>query len=336
MARRALLSALFCTLLLVAASSTRAQVLSNGSLSANESVALFREVQSTNVNLLGYIISGNISGADQFLDPSVQFVVANIAAPLTLPANDTVVANTFALVAPDPNTNVTFQEQIFFIIDENNTAYVDVFNTGKPNENYFLTSAWQKQNSTWRMKFTSIAPAFNGTVVTRTLPEIFVTSSNVTTNVTTSANATLPANFTQPAVGNATEKLQAALSNSSISLQNIAEEFFAPQFHLVVPGLYGPIPFNLTVPTFLTFFTLLRARNATAPPPTAVAYSQLGREAAILTVLVPEVPMIGNAYVVLLWQYLDKSANSTVNAAPGPRWLLVLASVNIAPSSQAL
>ena len=113
----------------------------------------------------------------------------------------------------------------------------------QPNENYFLTSAWQKQNSRWLMKFTSIAPAFNGTVVTRTLPDIFVTSSNVTTNVTSFANATLPANYTtQPAVGNATANLQAALSNSSLSLQNITEGFFAPQFHLVVPGLYGPIP----------------------------------------------------------------------------------------------
>lgn len=110
--------------------------------------------------------------------------------------------------------------------------------------NYFLTAVWQKQGPKWLMRFTSVAPAYNGTLMTRTLPDIFVTYNS--TNATSTAifsNGTLPANFTtQPAVGDASGKLQAALSNSSLSLQNITDEFFAPELQIVVPGLNGPIP----------------------------------------------------------------------------------------------
>lgn len=83
MAGRALLSILVFTLLVVAPAISSAQILSNGSLSSNEALAIFREVQATNFALQGNILMGNLTGADEFLAADVQIVVANMTAPLT-------------------------------------------------------------------------------------------------------------------------------------------------------------------------------------------------------------------------------------------------------------
>jgi hypothetical protein len=253
-------------------------------------------------------------------------------------------------------------ELYFCVIDSTNVLTVYEIVAGQLG-NVYVTGFWQLLNSntsangTWAVAYASITPAPSATFVPQTLP-VFAATPNVTINSTVVSNITapplntsIPTNATiEAAVVSASNNLQGAFSNASLSPENVTSQYFAPFFQVVLPRLKSPTPLNLTDPVIVTFFNLLRGRNATgtAAAQTLVSYKQLNNEAAILTTLVPALPGIGDVYVIQLWQYLNASTgsntttgfNTTIpaNATSAPlarTWQLTFASVNLAPNSAA-
>eukprot|EP00243_Klebsormidium_subtile_P003055 TRINITY_DN16195_c0_g1_i1.p1 TRINITY_DN16195_c0_g1~~TRINITY_DN16195_c0_g1_i1.p1 ORF type:complete len:467 (+),score=50.03 TRINITY_DN16195_c0_g1_i1:133-1533(+) len=335
----------------------------NASLPSNATLAIYRAVRSQGLALLGAISNGNIVGVSNYVTPDVQLVLPNTTAPVLL-SNVTTLLPFFTLLTPPAGSNVTVNnvsELYFYVIDSTNVLTVYEVTAGQLG-NVFITGFWQLLNSTtspngtWAVAYASITPAPNGTFIPQTLP-VFAATPNVTINSTagnitaTPLNASIPTNVTiEAAVVAASNGLQGAFSNASLSPANVTSQYFAPFFQVVLPTLKSPTVLNLTDPVIVTFFNLLRGRNATgnAAAQTLVSYKQLNNQSAILTTLVPALPSIGDVYVIQLWQLLNASTGSntttgvnttiptnTTTAPLARTWQLTFASVNLAPNSAA-
>ncbi|GAQ86447.1 Protein kinase superfamily protein [Klebsormidium nitens] len=304
----------------------------NASLPSNAILTIYRAVRSQNLGLLGALLNVNISGLANYLALDVQLVLRNTTAPITL-SNVTTLLSFFALLTPPAGSNVTVNnvsELYFYFIDSTNVLTVSQVTAGQLG-NVFLTSFWQLLNSTtspngtWTVAYVSITPAPSGPFIPQTTP-VFAATPNVTiwstigSGMATFVNTSIPANVTIEAnVIVASIGLQAALSDGNLSPANVANQYFAPFFRVVLPTLPSPTLLNLTDPIIITFFDLLRGRNATgnASPQTVVSYKQLNIQSAILTTLVPALPSIGDVYVIQLWQPSPRLGNTSETSDSG-------------------
>jgi hypothetical protein len=309
---------------------------------------------------LGAFSNGSFSQVASYVSQDVQLVLPNTTAPVTL-TNVTTLLRFVSLLTPPAGSNVTVNnvsDLYFYAVDSTNVLTVFEATLGQLG-NVYITGFWQLQNSTtspngtWVVALASMAPAPSGPFIPQTLP-VFAATPNVTINNNVTAapqNTSSPTNVTiEATVVAVSNGLQAAFSNASLSPENVTSQYFAPFFQVVLPTLKSPTALNLTDPVIVTFFNLLRGRNATgnASPQTVVSYKQLNNQSAVLTTLVPGLPAIGDVYVIQLWQLLNASTGSntttgvnttiptnTTTAPLARTWQLTFASVNLAPNSAA-